>query len=76
MYCVVLDKMCDVQAHTMQSAGTIRSLDMHLPKCAEVGMLGFARQSRDIKPTTKTLNIKGQFTGTPAARGELSIAHT
>ena len=52
------------------------SVDMHLPKCAEVGMLGFARQSRDIKPTTKTRNIKGQFTGTPAASGELSIAHT
>ena len=23
MYCVVLDKMCDVQAHTIQSAGTV-----------------------------------------------------
>jgi hypothetical protein len=31
MYCVVLDKMCDVQAHTIQSAGTVR-LDINLLK--------------------------------------------
>ena len=60
----------------MNSIRYIITGDMHLPKYAEVGMLCFARQSRDIKPTTKTRNIKGQFTGTPAARGELSIAHT
>ncbi len=31
MYCVILDKMCDVQAHTIQSAGTVR-LDITLLK--------------------------------------------
>ncbi len=31
MYCVVLDKMCDVQAHSIQSAGTVR-LDINLLK--------------------------------------------
>ena len=31
MYCVLLDKMCNVQAHTKQSAGTVR-LDINLLK--------------------------------------------
>ncbi len=31
MYCVLLDKMCNVQAHTIQSAGTVR-LDINLLK--------------------------------------------
>ncbi len=51
-------------------------MHLRLPKCAEVGMLGFERRSRDSRATKKTLNIKGQFTGTPAASGYLNTGHT